>query len=261
MAEKKEHLQKLLLLVNQVANEPGNEWFKNELVSNFGGNLERVLNETEKSIKKIDEHFFKKIATKQAENFYKDFKLTTIKDKLIADFVRMEQFRREDNFEDFSLALHQQIENIINQLTENNILFREAIIQNRNTQTYSIRNQKSRQFEHFNLSQLIVSNLVTQEKIDSVFTKDIFVWDYPQKLKSIIYFYVFNQKIFNYYDFKTIYDIGNDIYQARNLNHRGGFLYDNQISTLNRIDSSKDKYYFKFLGFLETLVTKLNDKL
>ena len=61
MAEKKEHLQKLYSLVKKVANEPGNDWFKEELDSNFGSSLGIVLNETESSIKKIFEHCIKEI--------------------------------------------------------------------------------------------------------------------------------------------------------------------------------------------------------
>ena len=80
-------------------------------------------------------------------------------------------------------------------------------------------------------------------------------------LSQEVYYFVFNQKINNYYEYKPFYDIGNDIYQARNLNHRGGFLYQKQIDTLNRIDNSKHKYYFKFLGYLETLTTKINERI
>ena len=40
--------------------------------------------------------------------------LVEIKSKLIEDFIRMEHFRRDDNFEDFCLAMFQQLEGTIN---------------------------------------------------------------------------------------------------------------------------------------------------
>ena len=40
----------------------------------------------------------------------------SMKEKLIQDFIRMERFRRDDNFEDFCLAAYQQIELIISTL-------------------------------------------------------------------------------------------------------------------------------------------------
>ena len=261
MPHSRENLSKLLNLVSQIANEAGNEWLLQELQLKFGLANELSLNDTEKSIKKIYELCVKEIIQKQAQNFYHSFKIDAIKPKLEIDFIRMEHFRRDDNFEDFSLALHQQIENIINHLAEKNNEFRTTITSKKNETAYKVYNKTTKVNDHFNLSHLILSNFAIQDKIDVVFQKDIFNWDYSQKLKAVLYYFVFNQKIYNYYDFKSLYDIGNDIYQARNLNHRGGFLYENQKETLNRIESAKDKYYFKFLGFLETLTTNINDNL
>lgn len=276
MPHSRENLAKLLNLVSQIANEAGNEWLLQELQLKFGLANELGLNNTEKSIKKIYELCVKEIIQKQAQNFYYSFKIDAIKTKLEIDFVRMEHFRRDDNFEDFSLALHQQIENIINHLTEKNEKFRTAISSKKDELAYQIYNKTTNVNDLFNLYQLIVPkepiNTLTLEeikivevkyakKVSVVFSKDIFVWEYPLKLRAVLYYFVFKQKIYNYFDFKSLYGIGNDIYQARNLNHRGGFLYPNQKETLNRIEGAKDKYYFKFLGFLETLTTNINDNL
>ena len=261
MPHSRENLAKLLNLVSQIANQVGNEWLLQELQLKFGTANELGLNDTEKSIKKIYELCVKEIIQKQAQNFYQSFKIDAIKPKLEFDFIRMEHFKRDDNFEDFSLALHQQIENIINHLAENNNEFRTAITSKKDEPAYKIYNKTTKVNDQFNLSHLLLSNFATQDKIDVVFQKDIFIWDYSQKLKAVLYYFVFKQKVYNYYDFKSLYDIGNDIYQARNLNHRGGFLYENQKETLNRIERAKDKYYFKFLGFLETLTTSINDNL
>ena len=260
MAQKKEHLQKLFSLVNQVANEPGNEWFKNELVTNFGGNLKIVLNETEKSIKKIDEHFFKAIATKQAENFYRDFKLTTIKDKLILDFVRMEQFRREDNFEDFCLATYQQLESIINTLIESEIVINyfklnkdlSALLKfDLTTQTFIPKGNQT-------VGKLIFLTS-DQKKINDCLNSTLNNWFFNHKLRAIIYYFYFNKEVKNNTElFDKIYEVGKFLYQGRNLNHRGSTQSLYQQNILNELLPNQYKYYFKFLGFLEDFISNVN---
>ena len=68
-----------------------------------------VLSEDER-INQIYEYCIEEIIRKQANEFYTDFPLQSIKDTLIGDFIRMESFRRKDNFGDFCLSLYQQIE-------------------------------------------------------------------------------------------------------------------------------------------------------
>ena len=65
-------------------------------------------------INQIYEYCIEEVIRQQATEFYADFPLCTIKDDLIEDFVRMEFFRRKDNFGDFCLALYQQIERMTN---------------------------------------------------------------------------------------------------------------------------------------------------
>ena len=76
-----------------------------------------VLSEDER-INQIYEYCIEKIIKQQADEFYADFPLQSIKDILIGDFVRMESFRRKDNFGDFCLSLYQQIECMTNKLCE-----------------------------------------------------------------------------------------------------------------------------------------------
>lgn len=45
-----------------------------------------------------------------------------------------------------------------------------------------------------------------------------------------------------------------DIYQCRNMNHRGNTLNEWEQSTLNRISPLKSFYYFKFMGVLAQYV-------
>ena len=74
---------------------------------------------SDEKIDQIYEYCIEKIIRKQATEFYKDFPLKSITLELIEDFVKMEFFRRKDDFGNFCLALYQQIENITNKLCEN----------------------------------------------------------------------------------------------------------------------------------------------
>ena len=67
-----------------------------------------VLSDDER-INEIYEYCIEKIIKQQANEFYEDFPLQSIKDILIGDYIRMESFRRKDNFGDFCLSLYQQI--------------------------------------------------------------------------------------------------------------------------------------------------------
>lgn len=73
----------------------------------------------EERIAQIYEYCIEKVIRSQAIDFYKDFPLKSIIPTIVEDFVRMETFRRKDNFGDFCLSLYQQIECITNKLCTN----------------------------------------------------------------------------------------------------------------------------------------------
>ncbi|HET7115602.1 MAG TPA: hypothetical protein VFI29_03895 [Hanamia sp.] len=252
MSNKKENLIKLLEFIDEVSNEPGNEWFKEKLYTKF-----REPNSP--AIDEIYEYCIRKIIADQADKFYNDFKLLPIKEKLIKDFIRMEQFRREDNFEDFCLGMHQQFEAIVNFLCDTQEEFCNKIILDKNKPAYRIKN-KDKTYSEYKLWQLILTTFKTQDDANKIFDQKIIRWEYPFKLKAVIYYYCFDGKIWDYFRFKDYYDLLNEIYQSRNLNHRGGYQTENQKLITLRILSEKHKYYFKFLGLLEDFTTKTNSK-
>ena len=50
----------------------------------------------------------------------------------------------------------------------------------------------------------------------------------------------------------------NDLYQVRNKNHRGSKPNDYQAKILEKIEGVESKYYFRFHGFLEDFMDKIN---
>jgi hypothetical protein len=119
MAEKKEHLQKLLLLVNQVANEPGNEWFKNELVSQFEISTQSIeLNPIKKDTLIIRENLEIRAEKSIQFDFIQNLR---VKKQLLKDNLRMENSRLDNNIKNETQRFHifcvnafYQIEELVN---------------------------------------------------------------------------------------------------------------------------------------------------
>jgi len=59
-------------------------------------------------------------------------------------------------------------------------------------------------------------------------------------------------------EFDRTYNMGYELYQARNLNHRGSNKTPYQQSAIDKLIPNQHKYYFKFLGFVEDFVTMTN---
>ena len=156
----KESLEKLLMLIDEICNNEEHLWFKERLYNR--GNINVKNNHCgENSISQIYEYCIKEIITKQANKFYEDFILKDIKSVLIADFIRMDHFRRDDNFEDFCLAMFQQLENIVIYLFDYFEL-EKKIIASYNQRVISIYNKEEKKFVKSNTS-IYLSNFIFQK--------------------------------------------------------------------------------------------------
>lgn len=211
----------------------------------------------------IYEYCIEKIIRQQAKEFYADFPLQSIKDILVEDFVRMESFRRKDSFGDFCLSLYQQIECMTNRLCEKREVSdvaekmwghpayikiekgKEPSISDRGGE-YTIasllfpgNNKQSGNTHAFEKSR---KSLQSQYAID--------------KIRNVVYFlgYKAMMKSSDYDSFIEVTSLLNDIYQCRNMNHRGNTQNQWEKETYDRIIPLKSLYYFKFLGVLAQYV-------
>ncbi len=256
----KEKIEKLILLLKEISEQKGNEWVRDFIVKIiFNSDLKIISNQIPSEISEIYELCVKNIIREQAEKFYENFKLIDLKEKLINDFVRMESFRRNDNFEDFCLAAFQQVEGIINNLSneENYDIF----IKLHKEKTHKAKNKITEKYEDQMLWQLIFNPELTDDEFHKKINKRIIEWEFIPKFKLFLFIYYFNKKVYNKHDFDSVFYLGNELYQARNLNHRGGNQTDWQKNTIKKVKNESGKYYFKFLGFLENLTTKINENL
>lgn len=241
-----EHINK----IEQYSRQPGNQWLLAELQIRFG------------SIEKIDaiyEYCIERVVREQAVQYYKKFPLKEIVPGLVDDFVRMEFFRRKNAFDDFSIAVYQQIERITNSVAQNHKLYEsydrlighpayissvlqadgtwvEATISDRNTSSkYPIAYLVFGKEQAYKKS---LSSLPAQWAVD--------------KAICVLYFMCYQAKLKNseYVQFIEYKDYINAIYQFRNLNHRGSEPNEIQKKIIDDIRPQQGVYYFKFMQTL-----------
>lgn len=254
----RESLIKLINFIDELSQLRGNEWFKVELSKKLLS--KKPLEFSSSQLDEIYEFCLNKIIKEHAVKFYFDFKLLNIKEKLIDDFIRMEKFRRNNEFEDFCLAAYQQIESIVNELIGNKELS-NFIFRNRDLPAISRYNKENKSFQRTGDPKL--ANLIFKtrdpNKVHDYMRNPIEKWFFNHKFRTVLYFYYFNKEIKVNSDlFERVYDIGSYLYQGRNLNHRGGGQNEFQQQMLDDLLPNQHKFYFKFLGFLEDFVTTVN---
>ena len=220
-----------------------------------------VLSEDER-INQIYESCIEEIIRKQANEFYKDFPLLSIKDTLIGDFVRMESFRRKDNFGDFCLALYQQIECMTNRLCEKKEL--SDITEKMWGYPAYLKVEKGKELSIYNRSgDYTIASLLFRDKTNAFekSRKSLQTQYAIDKIRIIVYFlgYKAMMKGSDYDSFIEITLLLNDIYQCRNMNHRGNSQNQWEKETFARIIPLKSLYYFKFLGVLAQYVEYIKE--
>lgn len=226
-----------------------------------------VLSDDER-INDIYEYCIEDIIKKQATEFYADFPLQTIKDRLIGDYTRMESFRRKDNFEDFCLSLYQQIECMTNKLCENKDLSDITEIMWGHPAYLKIEKGKDTSIYNrggdYTIASLLFPGNNKQSGNTNAFVKSRISLQTQyamDKIRTIVYFlgYKAMMKSGDYDSFVEITSLLNDIYQCRNMNHRGNSQNQWEKETFDRIFPLKSLYYFKFLGVLAQYVEYIKE--
>lgn len=241
--------------IEQFARQPGNEWMLAELQQRFGvgGRLDDIY-----------EYCIEKIIKEQAIGFYQQFPLKPIVPQLVRDFAMMEHFRRKNCFDEFSMAVYQQIECIANAICRNSrfdtvvnrLLGHPAYVSSTQNKDGSwmpitISSRKGT----YQVAQLLFSkdNAADKSKssaqafsaIDKVYLVLYFIC-YEGKLQSSMYDTFISEK-------STL----NDICQIRNRNHRGSVSKDWQQVIYDRVDAQRGLYYVKFIQCLCSFVEKV----
>jgi hypothetical protein len=234
----RDKLKKLVQIFGDLVKIEGNEWLIDEMLNTLSNSesIDKIVKHS--AIQNIYEYCIEQKIEKQAFEFYTKFPIEEIKEQLIQDYKKMEHERRRDDFENFCLCVYQQIENITNYLFDNHILYKWEKSKSEIVLRYPDGNTKT-------LSSIVLGN--TNE------------WYSNNKFKAVLFFYYFKEKLNSIVPFNSLVGIFNENYQIRNKNHRGNNATEFQQSILDKIKGNESKYYFKFYGFLEDFVTKIEE--
>ncbi len=227
---------------------------------------------TDNPIEEIYEYCIEKIIKEQATQFYKDFPVKEIVPGLIDDFIRMEFFYRRNSFEEFSMALYQQIERITNYVCQipkfnesyEKLIGHPAYVKSvqQNDGTWSVATISDRNTtSQYQIAHLLFGREKACEKSLSTLSA---LWA-MDKVSSVLYFLCYKAKLKSqeFVQFTTYKNYICDIYQIRNLNHRGSSPSENQKIIIDSIRPQQGVYYFKFmqtlLFYVEGVTLGLNE--
>lgn len=246
----REYLKKLLdFLRDRILSIPENQWFTKEL-------YKLLAPISYARISDIHEQCIETILTQQANEFYKDFVVADLCPQLIADFIKMEHWRRRNNIQEFCMALYQQIEAIVNYLASDESL--NLIWRNIRTAGFFI-DIKANDIRIRGNGKSIEKSIIYRPEIYKTTPelKDLVAMD---KYKAILFLIVYktnvtwNNKDFFNDDFFT----GQDIYHVRNLNHRGNSSdLSNNARLLNILDNPAHSMCY-LLGLYARFVSGIN---
>ena len=248
----REYLKKLLdFLRERILPIPGNQWFAKEL-------YKLLAPASDARISDIHEQCIESILTQQANEFYKDFVIADLRPQLIADFIKMEHWRRRNNIYEFSLAMYQQVECIVNHISRNNTLcevfhtmmdclcFVDAY-----PPTVDNRNPKS----SYTVAQLLFMHDAPTK------SKEILpsLWAYD-KFKAINYF-VCHQTMLTNYQFDQFVGenrIFGELYALRNRVHRGNDLTEKEIERTKQVEINPSRGFLTLTAFLTWFIDSVN---
>lgn len=264
---KKAAIEKIYLLTKQDVE------FNEELRKKLGiaSSASSAIADDER-LNQIYEYCIEDIICKQADEFYKDFPIPELQDQLRADFRKMELFRRKNSFDDFCLSVYQQIENITNFLCEDES-FNEvaqkmwaypAYLRQGEGITPKLEERSSIYGKpYFAIAHLVFIGKDEQGHPNSIIRtakplREQFAWD---KIRNVVYFIGYKAEMLNwmYNGYSDICNLLYELYQCRNLNHRGGNKTEKAEGVINKIKPLQSLYYFKFYGLLTQYVEFVKD--
>lgn len=240
---KKAAIEKIYQLTKQDAE------FNEELRKKLG--MTSVANSAfidDERLNQIYEYCIEKIIAEQADNFYKDFPIKEIVDQLKHDFIRMEEFRRKNRFDDYALALYQQIEGIINYIfLQESFIKTINLLWNKISYTTQKGEQRTISTDVFGSGEYLTKGLERAKE------NQFIVYD---KIKCVIYF-IGGYWLANRYpaEFVKLSEEIYNIYLCRNTNHRGSTQND---KTREKIDSYNVSFAFSYFKFNAALVEFVN---
>ena len=208
-------------------------------------------------LNQIYEYCIEDILRKQADNFYDVFKDSSFKDILVSDYIRMERFRRRNEFGDYALALYQQIETILNAIFKQPD-FKEIINKMWPVVFYKYFDKNKKQHIEWTIGAIIFGkdteeNRWNTDGIERSVKDKLTARD---KIRIVLFYFKYfansnydseNEcfiSSYNYNEFKIIFDSLWDVYSCRNTNHRNPEQEESE--KIKNIMQKSSYSYFQF---------------
>lgn len=247
----KEKLKKLVQIIGELIKVEGNDWLVEDLLKEVGDTYSVNQLANYPIINEIHEHCIKEVIKKQAKDFYHRLPIDddTLRESLIYDFTEMEYNRRRDRFYEFSFCVNQQIEAMVNYLFKDSYReeWRSLSKEIKDTVVKSFPDKKTKKEISLTLQECIIS--LDKEKKNE--------WSDLSKFRLVFYFMDTKNPKKLPYEFYPMSKLRSEISQARNETHRGGEKRAWQKEILLKIQGNESKYYFKFYGFLQDFVSRI----
>lgn len=264
---RKEDLSKLLEIIDKIIKDENDNWFSTQLLNKIGSSVD-LKNISEHSvIKEIHEYCIEDVLKTQATEFYKDLPLEDINEVLVADFVKMERQRREGDFINFSLAMYQQIENIVNHLFDSKNI-KDRFELDKNNELIEYTNSVTKEKKLFSIrgynTETKDYDIILPPNIHSLivgvnYSVNWNIWN--AKFKAILYYYFFDCKPPNSFNFNNTFRHGKAIAEIRNMSHRGSPPRPGQKEVQLKYTENKSSSYLYFYSFLHNFISKLSENL
>lgn len=248
----RENLRKLLAFLEQnIIFDPANRWFVKDLYAMIEPVADGKLSD-------IYELCIEEIIRAQAQDFYKDFVISDIRQQLIEDFIKMEHWRRRNDIKEFGMAMFQQIECIINRLGYDIVLcevFRSMMkapcYVDAIKQEVANRDPKS----NYTVGQLLYMSDAPTKSI-----QDLSMQWVVDKFKGVNYF-VCHKGMLTRYQFNQFVEenrLFGMLYALRNRNHRGNNETIRDASQLKEIKDNPSRGFLSLTSFFCWFIDRIN---
>ncbi len=279
MGQEKEYLTKLAAFVKACYEDLNDDDFAAEIKA-------IVMDDIKDDIQngKIDEIYelcIHKNLLQQANSVYSSFAISSIRDKLVSRYIKMEKARRENDFDDFGLRVYQQIELIVNTIAEDEEV--AYVVERMLRVPYMTRSDREDDriasrpdgTESQNIGKFVLINSTNAGKSKSQKMLIPLPEQYAtDKVRLVVFFICFRgmirtgkinnpdsrrQEYYKDYDEWAHYtQICSDIYTVRNRVHSGKEPSEYEVSRYEDLTQNPEQTYLSFLSFLFFFIQGVN---
>jgi len=262
----REDLEKFLNFIEDIASQQGNDWFGKSLIQRIGNRYAPVgssaSSDSLSQIREIHEYCIAEVLERQSREMYKGIQWDDLRETLIADFISMEKFRREDDFDNFCRSLFLQVEAMINYVLKLNPNYKKRAELDFEQPAFSRFDKKENRWNRTE-GKIVAEYLFgssgkkgeppSMETMMERMDREVGKWEVFQRLKLMVYYYVFDGKM-NYSMVEKEFKVFLKLKDLRDeASHRHSSTPEYKQESVAGSRSDRMKYYIEFMSFLQKM--------